>query len=652
MAVHKPWDRPFFTLGGSVMKNGFSLNLAEGQFGIFNVSRQTPKGSVAVENFKGFGKDTRFELKLGHSNAGGRSLSNKKFSSFPFTLADVVEVRVSAPKRSEDLVDELIIGYDGIDASKSLQLKYGEEKEIVIKLSGKALEYIGAPDAQVVINVPLSAPAPVGDECTEADICTPVDMLPILKEAIETIKGWDQYGINIDNYLEVSPVIKLTGAPAGTPGALQYTYTISVNDTGDANALALVQQQYPGEIVTRDSRKGIASIYKIVSSVASVAPYEQVMASILPKCETCPADYLLQEGGKLYAVEIEDDGKVATINIVGATNVTKQGQVAGVGFYTFVSAGLVSDADILSFVTANPTATVSLVGDVSSICTSDELVTIDWTQGKDPLESTVDTYKIVVPDNECGLSRLAEIQAAYPELTIVATGVTGGCQSEYSTTVNTNFVGEQCDPIFKDTFSSEAPASFDGYQWKKVEVAVDGTAGLYGIRVKSKKFKLSSGEVFRDKIGYVEDSLELQAAGGYIRDFNLGVNYLRNIKDTPYAVTYLSKKTPRTHVAGRMLADEKVANAFFSGMHIDYDYMGRILTNNESKIVNLDAQVVDYVIALRRQNFAQGLSQVVTEHIDYHIITEVGQHEGVESLVNALAGAAGVAGVQAFGVTD
>ena len=64
MAIHKPWDRPFYLLGGSVMKNGFSLNLAEGQFGIFNMSKQTPKGAVAVESFKGYGKDNLFELRL------------------------------------------------------------------------------------------------------------------------------------------------------------------------------------------------------------------------------------------------------------------------------------------------------------------------------------------------------------------------------------------------------------------------------------------------------------------------------------------------------------------------------------------------------------------------------------------------------------
>ena len=651
MAIHKPWDRPFYVLGGSVMTNGFSLNLAEGQFGIFNTTRQTPKGSVAVDAFNGATRDTTFELKLGHNNAGGRSLSNKKYSSFPFSIKDVIDVRVSAPKRKDDLVDELVIGYDGIDPKTSIQLNYGDEKEIVFKLSGKALEYLGAPEGQIVVPTTLSAPALMGNECLEVDNCGPVDMLPIIKEAVEYVKNYEQFGVKFEHFAEVTPVIKLTNPVAQTPGGpSQYTHTISVNDTGDSIALALVQQQYPGEVVVRDSRNGITSNYKVVTSTAKLAPYEQKLSSILPECETCPTGYTATSKGFLYAQSVEDDGATAPVAVPGITAWEKNGQQNGVGFYTGVAANKIKLDVIDTALATNLTATVGLVGEVGVICANNgKVTTTEWVVGEDVLQGIVESYVISVPDTECGSSRLAEIQAAYPDLVITETEVVGGCQRQYTTTVSSNFVEEQCDPIFKDTFKTEAPASFDGNKWEKVEVAGPASVGLYGIRVKAKKFKLASGECLRDAIGYTEDSLEIQAAGGYIRDFNLGVNYLRNIKDTPYKVTYITNKTPRTHVAGRMLSDEKVANSFFSGIHIDYDYMGRILTGNESKIVNLDAQFVDYVIELRRNIYAQSLSQRVEETIAYHIYVEVGQHEGVEALLNSLAGAAGLPGVQAFG---
>jgi hypothetical protein len=77
--------------------------------------------------------------------------------------------------------------------------------------------------------------------------------------------------------------------------------------------------------------------------------------------------------------------------------------------------------------------------------------------------------------------------------------------------------------------------------------------------------------------------------------------------------------------------------------------MGRILTGNESNILDLDAQFVDYAITIRRRNFSQGLSSVKDEYIDYHINVELGRHQDVEDLVNALAAGAGLPGVQAFG---
>jgi hypothetical protein len=667
MAIHKPWDRPFFTLGGSVMKNGFSLNLAEGQFGIFNVSKQTPRGSVAVESFNGFSRDTFFELKLGHNGPGVipgvRSLSDKKFSSFPFTLNDVVGVRVSAPQKRDDAVDEVIIGYNGINPDTAIKLIPGDEKEIYIELEGRALEFIGAPDGILGITVPLSAPAYLADQCTTPqDLCAPVDMLPIIMGAVDYLKNYDVMGVPFETFAEVSPVIELAGI-VRTGTTTSTMFTLQVCDTGDAGALALVQQQYPDLQVVKISRKGPISTYQVAKLGTTTTPatapaaYTQTIASIMKGCEDCPAGFTELPGGLLYAVSLEDDGIDQTALVqalpgaVAGTAKKADGQEYGVGFYTVVIDNELTDAEIATFMTANPTAIVEYVNEILPICSNGTVTTTAWATG-DTVTATTQAYIIELPDNECGETRLAELQTAYPNLTITETGVTGGCQRQYRTTVPTNFLGEECDEIFVGTFKSEAPHSFAGFKWREDFAEIDGTTGLYGIRLKGKKFKFSSGECLRDKIGYTEDSVKIQASGGYIRDFNLGVNYIRNIKDTPFAVTRLTEWRPRTHVGGNMLADEKVARAFFSGLHIDYNYMGRILTNNESNIIDLDAQLVDYVISLRRKTFSQGLTQTLEEYIDYHILAEVGRHQGVEDLVNALAAGSGHAGVQAFGNVD
>ena len=314
MAIHKPWDRPFFTLGGAVMKNGFSLNLAEGQFGIFNVSKQTPKGSVAVESFKGFSRDNLFELKLGHNNAGGRSLSNKKFSSFPFHLHDVMEVRVSVPQRKDDAVDELVIGYNGIDPETAIKLIPGDEKEIYIELTGRALEYIGAPEGILGLTVPLSAPALLPDQCSPTqDLCATVDMLPIIMGAVDYIRNYDVMGVPFETFAEVSPVVELPGV-SRTGTTTSTLFTLQVCDTGDAGALALVQQQYVDLQVIRIARKGPISTYQVAKLGTTTTPatapaaFTQTIPSIMKGCEDCPAGYTELPGGFLYAVSLEDDG--------------------------------------------------------------------------------------------------------------------------------------------------------------------------------------------------------------------------------------------------------------------------------------------------------------------------------------------------------
>jgi hypothetical protein len=673
MAIHKPWDRPFFVLGGSVMKNGFSLNLAEGQFGIFDVTKQTPRGSVAVESFKGgpinkFPRgEASYELKLGHNGPGSipgvRSVSDKKYSSFPFHIKDVLDVRVSVPKRKDQVVDELVIGYNGIDPTTSIQLIPGDEKEIYIELTGRALEYIGAPEGILGLTVPLSAPALLPDQCSPTqDLCAPVDMLPIILGAVDYIRDYDVMGVPFETFAEVTPVIQLEGLNR-TGTTTSTLFTLQVCDTGDAGALALVQQQYGDLQVIRVSRKGPISTYQVAKTGTTTTPatapaaFTQTLPSIMKGCEDCPAGYTELPGGLLYAVSLEDDGADQTSVIQGlpgavaGTAKKADGQEYGVGFYTVVVDNALTDAEITTFMTANPTAIVEFVNDILPICENGTVTTATWATGE-TVTATTQNYIINLPDNECGQSRLAELQVAFPNLTITETGVTGGCQRQYRTTVPTNFLGTECSIIFVDLFKSQAPASFDGHQWKEDFTQISGVGGLYGIRLKGKKFKLASGECLRDKIGYTEDSVKIQASGGYIRDFNLGVNFARNIKDTPFNVDYITRWKPRTHVAGNMLDEEKVSRAFFSGMHIDYNYMGRILTGNESNLIDLDAQFVDYAITIRRRNFSQGLTSVKDEYIDYHVNVELGRHQDVEDLVNALAAGAGLPGVQAFGSTE
>ena len=198
MAIHKPWDRTFYVENGAVMTTGHSLALAKGQFGIFDVTTQTSAGSPAVTSFNGDAKQT-YELRLGSKQKMTRSTSNKMFSSFPFHLADVISIVKSSAKNSTMVVDELevLIG----------DIYPGENKEIVIELKGKALEYLGAPEGIFTIIVPLFKDAS-SKACTpEVDTCVPVDRAPLIDAAVEYLQKFEFRGrAKFTDYVEVTAI--------------------------------------------------------------------------------------------------------------------------------------------------------------------------------------------------------------------------------------------------------------------------------------------------------------------------------------------------------------------------------------------------------------------------------------------------------------
>ena len=134
MGLHKSYDRDFFLIQGNTMTSGGSLGLAKGQFGVFDVKKTTKDGAKAVSSFKGLPADQLFELRLGKSDLPiTRSQTNKSFSSFPFTLADVKDLTVSSPENTEQKVEELIVGYNGINDSTAISFDKGDKKKLMAR---------------------------------------------------------------------------------------------------------------------------------------------------------------------------------------------------------------------------------------------------------------------------------------------------------------------------------------------------------------------------------------------------------------------------------------------------------------------------------------------------------------------------------------
>ena len=755
MGLNKAFDRSFFLIGGNVKTSGGSINLAKGEFAAVDLSQTTQNGVAIVSSFAGKPKGNKdFALRVGiEDKKPNRTYSNKSQSTMPFSLNDVVDLKVSAPTQTEQSVDEVIIGWDGITPGSEFRFQKGDAYfRLFLELKGDAIGYRGGKGnvEQIAINIEIPECDPFNN-CETCDECESVDCKVVVTEAIERLRKKQLTGGNlVEEFIDITPIFDCD--TAATADLVPYVYyTLEVCDTGTDAAKALVEAQYDAPVIRID-RRGSTSTYQILLPDSEGAPanYKQSIASLIKDCEDCPAGYVEVVGGYVYAVTLEDDGvnQSALVNalpghVAGTT--VKSGNDNGVGFYTAVLTAPLTQAQINAYLASGVvegTATIELVGLVSDICTNSSVTTTAWVEG-DTCNAVEEEWSIILPDNKCGEDRLAELNGAYQNLTIVIadsdsstrgltlTGSTGtanvnvdgtnylatfntsltqtaanfvtahaaalaadgvtvtsntgvltfsgltavinaitilnatsdlagtlaasvaiperaACQTKYTTSVLSNIVCEECDPVFKDFYVTEAPESYEEINWfeeNNSDTAPSGNCKC-GIRFKSKAFVIDSDEALRDITGFVETSTQIRVAAGYPEEIREGIGI---IPKGVFEGKYLSRWVPRTHLAGNLRNMETEGRMYFQGLPYRKDYLGRLLRGETSNMEDQIAQYVQYTVTVQNGTYSQGFARRHSDNINYHFFVEVGRHNDLEAILNDLAANSGVSPVAAFG---
>ncbi len=428
-------------IGGAVRTSGGALTLGKGELAIVDNLRANADGAKVLSSTDLLGmpkRDKRIQLRVGiMDKAVTRSNTNKAPSTPAFALNDVVALRVSAPVEKEIHIDDVIVGFNGTDPASSFVFKTGDAPfKIAMEMKGGPLKYRGGVgnDELVVASAEIPYCNPL-DNCEDCDACTPVDCSTIILPLIEQMRNKPIQGGNlVSDYVDITPVLKDCGSDLDDELIPYVFWTLEVCDTGDDEALTLVQNQYPSYKVNRVKRSGPTTTYELLIAESDGTPtaYSQSVAGILKGCEDCPADYTAVTGGYLYAITIEDDGadssSVITTNLANAkyatgTIIRATGQDAGVGFYTAVYTSKITDAEINTFNNSNSnarrTATVKLWGSIEDFCENTDTTDIDWVEG-DSCNVTEHRYKLLLPDTKCGDDRLAELQAYYGSTNVYA----------------------------------------------------------------------------------------------------------------------------------------------------------------------------------------------------------------------------------------
>lgn len=433
MGLNRGYDRPMIVIGGNVKTSGGSLSLAKGQLALIDRSKTTKQGAKVVTTTQGKPKNEKdFVIRCGISDrTPDRSHSNKNASTMPFSLDQVRDLRVSAPEHTERKVDEVVIGYDGFDPSTSFNFKTGDAYlRLTLELEGAMVEWRGSKGTKEIVNVNVELPnCDPFDNCEDCDECDAVDCKAIVQEVIERLKRKQlSGGMLVEEVVDITPVLSCDNPATATEIDYNF-YCLEVCDTGTEEALAFVDAQYDAKVFRVD-RTGPTSKYQLMVPATAGAPsnYVQTIASIIKGCEDCPAGYDEVPGGFVYSVTIEDDGTDLTAvfegNIPGivAGTTVNSGQNYGVGYYTFVTDDELTDAEIATFLglgDPHSTATFGKPVLVQAICENDDTTETAWT-ACGSCTAIEERYTIVLPDNECGEDRLAELNSNYTQTVTIA----------------------------------------------------------------------------------------------------------------------------------------------------------------------------------------------------------------------------------------
>jgi hypothetical protein len=739
---HASISKPFFIT--NVKTSGGGRDLAKGQLAIVK-DKAGADGAQVVSNFAGMSKKERIAIRVGRGQlpTGLRAQNVAYEGTDYFPLEGIIDIKAYAPTHVELKTDSFEVGFGGLANDEGLFIPEGKSAVMDIVIYGHPMAmFFGQKEHVITKRVYRKK-----DQTMQEVVRKLVKDLQT--ESVPTsMAGFASVTDNLSSFLDIS-VIDSTNT--GLQGTEWVTSTINVVDAGESNDLAEIQAQYPGLKVVRTDRRDGVSTYSILH-LASVTLANATITKVDVTgkgCAGCQAGYDLLAGGVVYHVELEDDGvtQVALVDDLPgyvASSVLKIGQDGGKGIYSVVVDNALTDAEITTFLATNAissTAVLRKIGNVDAVCSDSTTATYTWVSGE-TCYANAETFNIVLPDNDCGQSRLTELQNAYPQLTIVegnstgnlrrtvtltgasgnaslviggvtyttafttdltttatafrtahaaailaATGATvtsagavititapankyptvatvaggltealsgvsqvvvadaGGCKRTYSTSVASNIVCEDCDPIIANYFYAEAPTEYDGIAWEAEPVTYSSTAKM-GIKITGKPFKLVPENYEQDWIPFIETSTKIRSvAFGYseqdylnfVPAYDVDTNFAQ-VRQVTYAVDV-------NNLSQSFFGAEALGRQHYTG---ETQYKKNLFARanfSQESLLDYQKRMVQYHIKYQDTGLSQmagGRSNITH---DFMIVVEQGKHQSLETLLNSLAGKLGLENV-------
>ena len=411
----------------SVLTSGYAGNLTKGQLAFVKDKAKKGLGAEVVSDFQGMNKKERIAIRVGEmttpSNLRIKEVASKGTGFF--SMDSILDIKAHIPSQADLKVDHLEVGYNGITASTALFIPEGKSAILDIAIYGEVASTFFGQSEYIISKEVYRARGETMQEVIRRAV------KELKEERVPSANGWASITDELAQFLEIGVIDSSTGELAGT----NWTFSsVSIPDAGESNDLAVVQAQYPTYKVKRTAREDGVSTYTILHlATASIANVSIVDISVKNKgCAECPAGYSDLTGGVVYSIALEDDGTDQSGLVDGlpgyvTTTVEKVGNSNGVGTYLIVLDDALTNAEKTTFLATNAiagTASFTELGTVEDACKKSATTTYTWVAGESCV-ATTKQFSIVLPDTECGTSRLAELQSVYSDLVIEEGAPTG-----------------------------------------------------------------------------------------------------------------------------------------------------------------------------------------------------------------------------------
>lgn len=355
-------------------------------------------------------------------------------------------------KAHKGRTEQHTLGFSGdVSDTDTLTLKRGETKQLWFNLSGSVIDKDFTTQGltrQLIIN---------DETCPNMcdDMCENINPAVVAEQIVRLFNQ----DTELKKYGRASVITDPEGT-APTAAATCYRFNLTVCDTQDNTALGLVQSQYPNSQVTRVSTSGSMSVYEIVKDSSGLpAAFSNAGNVIIPDCPVCPAGYTLVDDKYVYRITRMDAGNGTALTAVNTSySIVSPESTSRIGYRYGESTYIVSSDVVLTAAAGD--GFISL-GRARNACVITSPTTTAWV-ANGTMSRFGRTYRLTIADDICGTNRLADIQAAFPNLVVTIVDADGDCVHTYETTVLSNCVEIDCS-VADITFNNPMP--FEGAEW-------------------------------------------------------------------------------------------------------------------------------------------------------------------------------------------